>query len=84
MVPFLRILRCFFVVVVVSTMIISTKIIRPTAALALSPSSSQSLSSNKGQDHKTFNENDIEWMDDWMLRFGGVARYVELKGANLA
>ena len=80
MVPYIRILRCFFVVVVVATMIISTtQKIRPTAALALSPSSSQSLSSNKGQGHNTFNENDIEWMDDWMLRFGGVARYVEQK-----
>lgn len=61
-------------------MIISTQKIRPTAALALSLSSSQSLSSNKGQGHKTFNDNDIEWMDDWMLRFGGVARLYANKG----
>jgi tRNA A37 threonylcarbamoyladenosine dehydratase len=62
-------------------MIISTKKIRPAAALALSPSSSsRNLSSNKGQVHNTFNENDIEWMDDWMLRFGGVARLYANKG----
>lgn len=44
------------------------------AAFALPPSS---VSNEKNPEAIVDEvEKDIKWMDDWMLRFGGVARYV--------
>ncbi len=43
------------------------------AAFALPPSSVSNEILGATVDES---EKDIEWMDDWMLRFGGIARYV--------
>jgi hypothetical protein len=51
-----------------------------SAAFALPPPSS--AASNEIPGSIIDGGKSIEWMDDWMLRFGGVARYVALQDMN--